>query len=143
MYKQLWKKVLWNFIFCQKFISLMEKLKNETQTLLHSHFGWWGKWKEIWCKKKWCYDILSTWHFVNLPFFQLATLSGHNFVTVIFINFVNFPFCQLVILTKSHLFSQLVMLSTCNLIIAILSACHLVNSAFCRLVDLPFSAIAI
>jgi hypothetical protein len=62
--------------------------------------------------------ILSTCHFVNLPFHQYAISS--------ICHFVNFPFCQFTILSICHF----VNLPFCQF--TILSICHFINLPFCQ-----------
>jgi hypothetical protein len=86
----------------------------------------------------WRQDILSTFHFVNLPFCQLAILS--------ICHFVNLPFCQLAILSTWHFvnlpFWQLTILSTCHFVnlpfcqLAILTTCHLSTCHFVQYMTL-------
>jgi hypothetical protein len=69
--------------------------------------------------------ILSTCHFVNLPIYQLT-----NFSTC---HYINFPRCQLAILLNCHFsslpFSEFAILSTCHFFHFL----NFVNLPFCQL----------
>ncbi len=100
-----------------------------------------------WGLKNRCYDILSTCHLVNLPFYQLAMfcLPFCQHAISAICTFINLPFCELAIWSTCHFIN----LPFCKLPfgqLAIWSICHFVNrqfhqfalSSICHFVNLQF-----
>jgi hypothetical protein len=71
--------------------------------------------------KEWRHDILSAWHFDNLPFCQLDILSTCHFVNLTFCqldilstwHFVNLTFCQLAIMATIRMWNYLQWMYVC------------------------------